>query len=195
MSPHPTATMKPTFRLLTISLALCGLAAADLPKKPTIRKYTKLWTDSPFTSKPLPVETQEEAVFEDYTLGGVSPINQGYRVTLLVKKEPSKRVVVETGRKNEENFKLLAVTRKSGDPLGTVVRMSSGNKTGTIGFDEKYLKLTAAPAARKTLPGKTGTPQQLSKSSSSSNSSTRKPRPRVVPPPTSSSNKSSSRKR
>jgi hypothetical protein len=46
--------MKTAPRMLLLALALTGWAAADLPKKAPVTKYSRLWTDSPFTSKPEP---------------------------------------------------------------------------------------------------------------------------------------------
>ena len=180
---HPSA-MHPASRFLLLFLALSGWALADLPKKPPISRYTGLWTNSPFTSKPPPVEAGPAVnPLEDYTLAGVSPIGGGYRVTLLNKKKPEERVTVDTDNP-KSNFKILEVIRKAGEPLGTVVRLSSGSVTGTVGFDEKLLVLAAAPAAKPApraglgappMPG--GQPLQPGQQPQ------RQPRPRVVPPP------------
>ena len=170
-------------RILLFALALTGWAAADLPKKAPITKYTRLWQDSPFTSKPPPPEAGPEAnPLEDYALAGVSPFTGGYRVTLLNKKKPDERITVDSDNKNSE-FKILGVTRKPGDPLGTVVRMSSGAVTGTVSFDEKLLTLAAPPAAAKVptnappgaVPGQPPVQPGMAPQ--------RQPRPRVVPPP------------
>ena len=170
-------------RILLLALALTGWAAADLPRKAPITKYTRLWTDSPFTSKPPPPEAGPvNNPLEDYALAGVSPILNGYRVTLLNKKKPEERIIVE-GDKTTEGFKILSVIRKAGDPLGTVVKMMSGTVTGTVAFDEKLLTLAPPPAAKPqvppgVVPGQPpGVPGQAAPA--------RQPRPRViVPPPT-----------
>ena len=175
--------MHPAPRILLLALALTGWAAADLPRKAPITKYTRLWTDSPFTSKPPPPTPGEVAnPLEDYALAGVSPIMNGYRVTLLNKKKPEERIIVE-GDKTTEGFKILSVIRKAGDPLGTVVKMMSGTVTGTVAFDEKLLTLAPPPAAKPqvppgVVPGQPpGVPGQAAPA--------RQPRPRViVPPPT-----------
>lgn len=175
--------MPSALRMLLLLPALAGWAAADLPKKAPITKYTGLWLNSPFTSKPPPAEAGPEAnPLEDYALAGVSPISSGYRVTLLNKKKPDERIIVDSD-KPSGGFKILAVTRKPGDPLGTVVSMSSGSVTGTVAFDEKLLTLVAPPAAApqpKLPPGvqPQPVPQQPGQQVQ------RQPRPRVVPPPT-----------
>ena len=145
-------------------LALAGLASADLPKKVPLTRYSGLWINSPFTSKPL--DTGPGATvnpLDDYALIGVSPIGgNGYRVTLINKKKPDERITVDSDSA-KTGFKILEVVRKSGDPLGTVVRMSSGSMTGTVSFDQKLLTLTpaAAPAAPPgAAPGGQGRPGQ-----------------------------------
>ena len=87
--------MNAASRILLLSLAATGWAMADLPKKSPISKYTGLWTNSPFTSKPPPPADAPVAnPLEDYSLAGVSPIGSGYRVTLLNKKKPEERIFV-----------------------------------------------------------------------------------------------------
>ena len=89
-------------RILLLALALTGWAAADLPRKAPITKYTGLWTNSPFTSKPPPPEAGPVAnPLEDYALAGVSPISGGYRVTLLNKKKPDERITVDSDKPKE----------------------------------------------------------------------------------------------
>lgn len=173
--------MKPAPRLIFSLLVLTGWAAAEVPKTPPVTKYRSLWTDSPFTAKPPPPgPTEVDNRIDDYALLGVSPIPSGYRVTIVEKKNPEERIVIESDRP-KEGFKILAVVRKAGDPLGTTVRLATGAMTGTVAFEDKLLEIKAPPpqqAAQKppVLPGQAkppvpGQPPQ------------RQPRPRVVPPP------------
>lgn len=162
---------------------------ADVPRKPPESKYAKLWNDSPFTSKPAAETGEPEAnVFEDYALGGVSSIAEGYRVTLLHKNRPDERIYLETGAANEENFKILGVTKKPGDPLGTLVRLSRGSQSGVVAFDAKLLALKAPPAPRPTGPNgqpQGGRPGTVTPSQAGGGNITpqRQSRPRVIPPP------------
>ncbi|MCU0778002.1 MAG: hypothetical protein MUF86_10105, partial [Akkermansiaceae bacterium] len=151
--------MSHAFRIILLLSALAGWVAADLPRKAPITKYSGLWTNSPFTSKPPPPEAGPAVnPLEDYTLAGVSPVKSGYRVTLLNKKKPEERIIVESD-KPSEGFKILGVTRRAGDPLGTVVRMSSGSVTGTVAFDESLLTLNPPPAAAPQQPPGVQPPQ------------------------------------
>jgi hypothetical protein len=168
--------------VLLASLAMLGMAGAEVPRKAPLSKYRGLWTNSPFTSKPPPTDAVDApSPLDDWALAGVSPIAEGYRVTILNKKNPDERKVVETNRP-KEGFKVIGVTRKAGDPLGTVVKMMSGSITGTVEFDEKLLVVKAAPPAqpqaKPPIPGQpVGQPQIPGQAP------VRQPRPRVVPPP------------
>lgn len=168
------------------SLFLLGsavFATAELPKKVPLQSYSGLWNNSPFTSKP-PVQgpVADKNPLEDYALIGVSPIGANkYRVTLINKKQPDDRIMVFSDAGNSD-FKILGVTRKVGDPLGTVVSMQSGSLTGTVSYDEKLLTLT--PPAAAAVPQAQGQPPIPGQPPQPDAGQVRQPRPRVVPPPT-----------
>ena len=174
--------MKPAPRIILSLLVLTGWAAAEVPETPAVTKYRNLWTDSPFTAKPPPPgPTEVDNRIDDYALLGVAPIPSGYRVTIVEKKNPEERIVLESD-KPKEGFKILAVIRKAGDPLGTTVRLATGAMTGTVAFEDKLLEIKAPPpqqAAAKAPPGIPGQPQPAVPGQSPQ----RQPRPRVVPPP------------
>lgn len=178
--------MNPAPRILILSLALFGWAVADLPKKAPISKYTSLYTNSPFTSKPPPPEAGDVInPLEDYALGGVSPISGGYLVTLLNKKKPEERITVSSDEvKPKHGFKILEVKRKSGDPLGTTVKLSSGSSIGTVSFEDKLLTLAPGPKAKAPPNAQPGQPPQNNQPPQPGQLPVRQPRPRVVPPPT-----------
>ncbi len=191
-----------TLFLLT---AFAGPALAqELPKKAPVTRYAGLWTNSPFTTKPPPPSAGPEVnPLEDYALGGVAQIPGGYRVTLFNRKNPEERIVLP----DRTDFKVLAVNYKTGSPLGTTVRLSTGGKEGTVSFDEKLLTLKTAPANQPPgLPGANGQPlnpqqllqqqqlqqqqlqQQLQQQQNNNNGGAagevpRQPRPRVVTQP------------
>ncbi len=174
-----TPISNPVFLLLF----LASLASAALPKKAPITKYSGLWTNSPFTAKPPPPEAgPENNPLDDYALIGVSSLGvKNYLVTLINKKKPDEpRIYVETHRESK-GFKILKVTRKDGDPLGTVVHMQSGSMTGTVSYDQKLLTLTPAAAARPAAPQPGQPPQGVPQLQPGEPQ--RQPRPRVVPPP------------
>ncbi len=167
-----------------ILLAAGGIATAELPHKVPLQSYSSLWNNSPFTSKPPPPEAgPTKNPLEDYALIGVSPIGGNkYRVSLINKKQPDERIMVFSDGKNSD-FTIRGVTRKAGDPLGTVVSLQYGSVTGTVAYDEKLLTLTppaAAPAVQPT-PGRPPIPGMPPQQNAGQ---VRQPRPRVVPPPT-----------
>lgn len=141
--------MKPRLCSLLVAIAAIGVSHAEVPQKAPLTKYQKLWQFSPFTAKPVGTTGPVYNPLEDYVLLGVSPIKEGYRVTLLNKKNPAEpRIVVET-HKPAKGFEVLGVTRQKGNPRGTVVQLSREGNTGTIGFEDKFLTLAPPPAAAK----------------------------------------------
>lgn len=153
-----------------------------------VTSYSSLWNNSPFTSKPPPPPPGEEInPLDDYALIGVSPIgDSGYRVTLINKKQPDQRIMVDSGD-TRSGFEILGITRKPGNVLGTEVRLRSGDKTGTVSYDEQLLTLAAPQAAQAAPPQNPQIPQAGLPPGVDQNGQPipqRQPRPRVVPPPT-----------
>ena len=164
--------MKPRLCSLLVAIAAIGGSHAEVPQKAPLTKYQKLWQSSPFTAKPVGTTGPIYNPLEDYVLLGVSPIKQGYRVTLLNKKNPAEsRIVVET-HKPAKGFKVLGVTRQKGNPRGTVVQLSREGNTGSVGFEEKFLTLIAPAVAPKVQE------QQGNPAAAPTNNPTR---PRLVP--------------
>ena len=122
-----------------------------LPKKQPRGRYATLWTKSPITIKPIVIQEEDDPhEVDDYTLAGVSPVDGGWSVTLIHKKERGKRLHVLPGMKNEEGFTVASVRQ---DPISnkntTVVISTPDGKKGTVAYEEKFLALKAAPAAKK----------------------------------------------
>ncbi len=173
--------------VVLLSLALTGWAVADLPKKAPLTTYSRLWTDSPFTSKPPPPPPGEVVdLLADYALLGVSPFaGGGYRVTMLNKKNPEDRITVTSNKVHSDGFKIIEVTRQPGDPLATAVRMSVGSTIGTVSFDEQLLVLAAPPAPKAAPKAPGAAPTQVPQPGQPAQPGMpiRPIRPRVVPPP------------
>jgi hypothetical protein len=165
-------------------LAITGVALADLPKKAPISRYSGLWMNSPFTSKPPPPDSPDAPnPLDDYALIGVSPIGvDSFRVSLINKKKPEERIFVDSDKASKDGFKIIEVIRKAGDPLGTKVSMLSGTTKGTVEFDQKLLTLVPPPKAAPPVPGQPQIPGQPPQVDANGNP-LRMPRPRVVPPP------------
>ena len=161
--------------------ALTAVLHAGVPQKLPLSNYSRLWTNSPFTSKPPTFGSGPIAnPLDDYALLGVSPIGKGHRVTLINKKQPDQRITVETGKTSADGFSIIKVNRKAGQPLETTVEMASGSMQGTVSFDEKLLTIAAPPPVAPAAPAQAPQPIQ-------GQATPVQPRPRVVPPPAPSS--------
>ncbi len=171
------------FLFLNLALALPLLAAP--PKEPQLTRYTRLWTDSPFTAKPPP-PTAPEAInpFEGYSLGGVTKLKDGYFVVVLNDKDPEKKVLIRPGYKSE--FEVVDVSWSDTNWKDTTVRVKQGSRTGTLAFDDAQLNLkapVAATPASNVNPAAQNNNAQQQNNNNRGNNGQRRPRPRVVVPP------------
>lgn len=172
-------------------LLFIGQAQADIPVKQPLVKYTGLWTNSPFTSKPPPPPPGETInPLDDFTLTGIAPVPGGYRITIISKKNPELKKVIEPGTKGE--FSVVSVNRNPDKALGTTVVLSTGSIQGTVSFEQEMLTLKAPPAPQQQQnqpnlpPGITpaqANQQQPANQQGNQNNAQRQPRPRIVPPP------------
>lgn len=179
--------------LFALPLLAIAPASAKVPEKAPLVKYTGLWTNSPFTSKPAEIGPGLEVnPLEDYTLTGISPIPGGYRVTVVNKKNPEKKEVIAPGEANASGFKIVSVNRNPGKALGTTVTLSSGSVQGTVFFEPELLTLKAAPAAAPAQQGNPNLPPGINPAITNGaapvpvagGEGARTPRPRIVPPAT-----------
>ena len=179
--------MKTLSILLTITITVfCSFADADIPKKEPLVKYTGLWTNSPFTSKPPPPVAGETVnPLDDFTLTGIAPVPGGYRITIMSKKNPELKKVIEPGRTGE--FTVVSVNRNPDKALGTTVVLSTGSVQGTVSFEEELLTLQAPPAAPQQQPDQPNLPPGITPAQANANPNgntpQRQPRPRIVVPP------------
>lgn len=172
--------MKTTI-LISLWLALTAVLSADAPNQPVLTRYTKLWTDSPFTTKPE-AETgiPEENPLEDYALGGITKLADGYFAILINKKDPTKNETIVPG--SPSDFQIVDVKWDRDKWKETVVTVRHGSNTGVVRFEDKLITVKTAtpkkpqkPGGRPAIPQRPGSPHPT-------NSGGRKPRPRVVVP-------------
>ncbi len=176
--------MKRTFTIFCCLLAGVSTGtAAGVPKKVPFTQYARLWTDSPFTSKPL-VNAGDfmKSPLDDYSLCGVTQVAGGYSVTLLDKKKPDERMRIEPG--SSPDYRVVDVIRKDGFPLATTVRISYRGMEKVLEFDEKLLALKAAPQPQHQIhpSGMPGRPPLPVPQMGNGNPTAPAPRPVVVPP-------------
>lgn len=173
-------------RFLILMLA-AATAMADVPLKPNLTQYSKLWTDSPFTSKPIPPEgpvREVESPLDDFALSGISELKDGYYVVLINKKKPEERKIIRSG--DNSGFKVLDVQWGVETWKDTVAKIQSGAHTKEIGFDDQVLAVKTAPAQQQPPQAQPGRPviPGLNQPNQAAQPGARRPRPRVVRPPT-----------
>lgn len=183
--------MKATLISLVAVSLTAGIARAEVPKKPPLKTYTKLWSESPICSKPPQAKPEhEDSAMADWTLGGVSEIEGGNRVTLLHKKNAGESMVIRPGSVQKRTpdkiesditpgdsgtFKLDRVEYGKGGWKDISVHLSDGTRSGVVRFDEKNLiPKASAPVAGK-HPGQPGPPNPQAPAPSGT-------RPRVAQP-------------
>lgn len=171
-----------TLPLLIFAALSCLPAHANTPQKAPRVKYTGLWTNSPFTSKPIVTGGDAPAnPFEDLMLTGIAPVPGGYRITLVSKKNPDLKKVIEPG--GASDFKVISVQRNPEKSLGTTVVLSSGASQGTVAFEPDLITLKSTPPAAQGNPNlpPAANPNQPPMPQAADNAQ-RQPRPRIVPP-------------
>lgn len=164
-----------------LTLMTIGAAQAAAPKQLQESRYRSLSTNSPFTSKPV-VQGPGPAVdpFEDYSLGGISKLSDGYFAILFNSKDPSEKVVIRPGAESE--FSIVKVDW-SPNWKETVVTLRNGGKEGTVTFDEKLITIQKAAPPKQQAQAKPGQPAARPPVPGAQDAPARKPRPRVVVPP------------
>ncbi len=169
--------MRPLKFIAALILAT-SLAHAAPPSPVSPGRYSTLWKDSPFTTKPIIEGPIDVNPFEDYALGGVTPVDGGdYLVTLFNKKKPEERIRIPG---NTLGLKVKEVHPGS-KPLSTTVMITNGVKSGLVSFDDKLLAIKA-PVAAKQQPGQPGQPNGQPVQPGQVNNGQPVPQPQIQPP-------------
>jgi len=145
----------PKFLTLLFITCMTLPASADAPSKQPNSRYMALWKDSLFTTKPPPPDEVEDKTFDDWTLVGVAKTPTGPRVTLLNKKDRTKRITISNG-KSVQGFEVVSVNMSRNYKESTV-KIRAGGKVGEIRVDEKMSSLKNAPKKGGAKPKRTGT--------------------------------------
>ncbi len=194
--------MKHLLSTTILMVAAVSVATAGKPVKKPITTYGTLWNNSPFTAKPPPPEKAEEITpLDDWRLGGVSPIEGGYMVTIFHKKNAGESQIIRpTGTvvKAKDEMKFLSPGASGSYKVDrveygkdswkdTVVYLSAGGRSGKVEFDEKLLTPKAAapvPQGRGGPPGQPNAQGQVPMVVTPGDPGARPPRQRTVTPPT-----------
>ncbi len=174
--------------LLTLLASAAASRALEPPKQAPLTRYAQLWTQSPFTTPaPPPPAAEEPNPFEGMVLRGIIPLdNGGYIITIFDKKDPTKLTRIDTERKDAE-YIVDKVEREQGNRMGTLVHLTKGSMSGSVGYDET-LSVVKAPAPQPAQPqqqqqtqaaGQPGAPQMPQVAGQPAG---RQPRQRVIQP-------------
>lgn len=143
-------------------LFLAGLPAlAAVPAKKPLVAYALLWTRSPICSPPgttcsLPAFNP----FAEWTLGGVSAVSEGYRVTLINRQQPDQQRVLRSGE--SDPFRIESVRFGTDSWKATTVVLNCNGFSQQLGFEDAFIRpksLHAAPAAANAPAG--GPPKRI----------------------------------
>jgi hypothetical protein len=177
--------MKPFLFIAFLSIILCSISHAQVPEKRPDNYYSKLWLDSPFTTKPI-VTTDAPIInpLSDYHLTGIAPIEGGYRITIANKKNKTeKKIVIEPT--NNSGYEVISVNRNPEVSLGTTVTLRKGKVQGVVQFEPDLVVLNTPTATAKPTgnvpPGVN--PNQQNQPNSGQVTPNIPARPRIIPPP------------
>lgn len=142
---------------LVLLIGSAGETLADPPKKPRAMQYSRLWTDSPFTIKPVAAAKVAESPLErDWMLGSIRPSGKGYSVTLINKKDRKDRIRFLPGVKTKD-FQLMKVEQDAKNTKNSRVQIKKGTQLAWITYDAQLIKVrTSAAPAKKSAPSKSG---------------------------------------
>jgi hypothetical protein len=174
--------MKLPIFITLLSFVICSFSHAEIPEKKPALYYSKLWTESPFTTKPPEIKNNLIGdPFKDYHLTGIAPVEGGYRITIANKKD-KKKTVIEPG--STSKFKVISVKRNPEISLGTVVTLDDGRVQGEVRFEPTLVVLNTPTTAKPVNQVPPSTPTAVNPEQPNNGEAVQPPprRPRVVPP-------------
>jgi hypothetical protein len=179
--------MKHPIFIPLLCLFFCCATHAEIPEKKNPQFYSKLWTNSPFTTKPIDTrQPPAETVFNDYHLTGIAPVEGGHRITITHKKNIKDKIIIEPGSKSK--FQVISVNRNPETRLGTIVTLTDGRVQGEVRFEPTLVVLNAPMNANPQIQGQAELPPGVNPNQPNNAvpAPNITPRPRVITPKTSS---------
>lgn len=174
--------MKQPIFITFLCLIFCCAAQAEIPEKKDPQLYSRLWTNSPFTTKPAEIRNiTPETIFKDYHLTGIAPVEGGHRITITNKKNKEK-VIIEPGATSI--FQVISVNRNPEIHLGTVVTLTDGRVQGEVRFEPTLVVLNSPNNANPQNQGQSELPPGVNPNQPNNAvpAPAITPRPRVIPP-------------
>lgn len=186
--------MKSSLFIILLTFFYCLDTHAEIPRKSAPQTYSSLWTNSPFTTKPIIINNgPTESPFKDLHLTGIAPIEGGYRIVISNKKDKlAKKIIIEPGINS--GYEVLAVNRNPDEKFGTTVTLKNGAMEGVVRFEPSLVVLNnPAPStpANQIPPGINPNQPNQPNQPNNGQAETQKPtRSRIVPPVKPSQNNS-----
>jgi len=133
--------------LILLASALLGLCAqlhAEVPRQLPLSRYSRLWRESPITTKPLEQKIVEgPGPLDEWALGGISEVSGGFLLLLFNRTNPQEKRIIEPT--NSHGFEVVQVRRVPNNYLATEVELRYKGKTGWVRYEESLMAIKANP--------------------------------------------------
>ncbi|QQL44821.1 hypothetical protein [Sulfuriroseicoccus oceanibius] len=146
---------------LALASLLCAAASAadqrdpvfSPPKKPTPANYSRLWTNSPFTTKVETVQEQGPGFADKLRLEGVMTLD-GKDVACLTNTE-TEDVLYLSQDQPANGISLVSIQNRNQLDQMRVV-LASGGQRATVSFDDAQIVVAPAAGSKKPQPPQNG---------------------------------------
>lgn len=129
---------------------------ADSPVPlPSLGHFARLWTDSLFTSRalPLPDVPTGPSFTDNLSLSGTFE-DHGKLTAILIDKTTSNVLQAYIGEDNEQGFRISKIT-PGATPDQMRIQLQKGNLVGWVSFADSAAEPAAAPASGSAIPAQT----------------------------------------
>jgi hypothetical protein len=125
---------------LGLGMGLCASVQADEPRQLPLSRYSSLWKNSFMTTKPVVITTGPgPGALDEWALGGISEVSNGFLLTLFNRTNPQERRIIEPS--NPGGFEVIQVRRVPNNYLATEVELRYKNQTGWVRYEEAMLTI------------------------------------------------------
>jgi len=123
--------------LAPVCLAFAQEAEPPIPQAHPASRYQRIWENSPFELEAPPPTGPAGPGFADHlTLVGITKV-KGITVVTLLDKQSAKSFDLREGE-TKDSFRIVEVSPQR-DPSQTLVKLTNGQETATVGYDKKLL--------------------------------------------------------
>lgn len=147
-------------RSLLFLALVASPAFGALPAKKPLAAYAPLWERSPFCASPKQEAPAPQVnPFAEWTLGGVTETAEGYRVVLFHRERAGETRVIESAKPGPLSIESVSAGGKSWKQ--TTVTLRSGDRVGTLSFDNDALIRPVSKAAVPQTPPAAEPPKRV----------------------------------